>query len=112
MKKEVNVLGKGKGIESKIQPDRCKHLNLAPCEVKMVEACMVNGQISFEVKYVKRFDQKTWQVTKEIVISLTNEYRMTRKAELFITSDSKENLRYMVRVGTWNKAFNFISNKA
>lgn len=71
---------------------------------------MYYGLISFEAKDVEIFD-KPWRVPKDLADRLWSEYRTTPNAKLFIVSDSKDNLRPIVHVGTVDKVSSTINKK-
>ncbi len=83
---------------------------LAPDEFVKLKTRLYSGQISCQPRDVEIF-AKNWKVPDEIVKSLKSQYRTTPNAKLFIISDSKNNLRYIVQVGTFSKVLSGISDK-
>ncbi len=93
---------------SQNQPERQQHPELAPGETIKLKTRMYSGRISFDAKDLEVFDN-TRRVPDEVTSRLFSEYRSTPKADLLIVSDSKDNMRCIVQVGSFNKAFRFIN---
>ena len=68
-----------------------------------------HGQISMEDKHVVIIKENL-RIPEDQITKLDQDYKETPSADLFIASDSKGNLRYIVKVGTSSKIFTSINS--
>ena len=84
------------------------YITLGLDEIVVLQTKLKEGKISFEEKdLVIRYDM--WRVPQNEVDRLQKDYKETRTADLFITSDPKGNSRCIVKVGASSKMFTFIN---
>lgn len=87
-------------IDKKKEKKWQKFIILALDETVMLETRIKNGDISSNPKDVF-VSWENWRVPQHVVESLKNKYRSRRNAELFVISNSKGDLRCVVRDGMY-----------
>ena len=78
-------------------------------ETIVLQTQLRHGQISFEDKDVV-VKKENLRFPRDQITKLDQDYKETPSADLFIASDSKGNLRYIVKVGTSSKIFTSINS--
>ena len=78
-------------------------------ETIVLQTQLRHGQISFEDKDVV-IKKENLRFPRDQITKLDQDYKETPSADLFIASDSKGNLRCIVKVGTSSKMFTFINS--
>ena len=73
-------------------------------ETIVLQTQLKHEQISLEDKHVV-IKKENLRVPQDQIRKLHQDYKETPSADLFIASDSKGNLRYIVKVGTSSKIF-------
>ena len=82
-------------------------------ETIVLQTQLRHGQISFEDKHVV-IKKENLRVPQDQITKLHQDYKETPSADLFIASDSKGSLRYIVKMGTSSKmftSFNLLCNQ-
>ena len=85
-------------------------IEIANYETLLLKTRIRYGKVSFQESDV-HFRHGTWQIPQCIVESLKEEYWGTPNGLLFITSDDRETLRLMVKVGTISRARTFLNKR-
>jgi len=93
-----------------ISRSRHKGIQIANNETLLLKTRILYGQVSFQESDV-HFRHGTWQIPQYIVESLREEYWATPSGLLYIISDDRENLRWVVNVGKISRARTFFSRK-
>ena len=78
-------------------------------ETIVLQTQLRHGQISMEDKHVVIIKENL-RIPEDQITNLDQDYKETPSADLFIASDSKGNLRYIVKVGTSSKIFTSINS--
>ena len=87
----------------KVSKSRYQGINIADNETLMLKTRVRYGKVSFQESDV-HFRHGTWQIPKNMIDSLKKEYWATPSGDLYIISDGREQLRMVVKVGTFSQA--------
>ena len=87
-------------VNKKNEKDWQNFILLGLDETIVLQTQLRHGQISFEDKHVVN-KKENLRVSQDQITKLHQHYKETPSAHLFIASDSKGNLRYIVKVGTY-----------
>ena len=96
-------------VNKKDEKDWQNFILLGLDETIVLQTQLRHGQISFEDKHVV-IKKENLRVPQDQITKLDQDYKETPSAHLFIASDSKGNLRYIVRMGTSSKMFTSINS--
>ena len=91
-------------VNKKDEKDWQNFILLGLDETIVLQTQLRHGQISFEDKHVV-IKKENLRVPQDQITKLDQDYKETPSAHLFIVSDSKGNLRYIVKMGTSSKMF-------
>ena len=96
-------------VNKKDEKDWQNFILLGLDETVVLQTKLRHGQISFEDKDVV-INKENLRVPQDQITKLDQDYKETPSANLFIASDSKGNLRYIVKVGTSAKMLTSINS--
>ena len=96
-------------VNTKDEKDWQNFILLGLDETIVLQTQLRHGQISFEDKDVV-VKKENLRFPRDQITKLDQDYKETPSADLFIASDSKGNLRCIVRVGTSLKMFTSINS--
>ena len=96
-------------VNKKDEKDWQNFILLGLDETIVLQTQLRHGQISFEDKHVV-IKKENLRVPQDQITKLDQDYKETPSAHLFIASDSKGNLRYIVKMGTSSKMFTSINS--
>ena len=91
-------------VNKKDEKDWQNFILLGLDETIVLQTQLRHGQISMEDKHVVIIKENL-RIPQDQITKLDQDYKETPSADLFIASDSKGNLRDIVRVGTSSKIF-------
>ena len=86
-------------VKKKDEKDWQNFILLGLDETIVLQTQLAHGQISFEDKNVV-INKENLSVPQDQITKLDQDYKEIRSTHLFIASESKGNLRYIVKVGT------------